>query len=76
MSSSMYQQLIDLLTEAEFPHIKIERLGRFLETVRCINSPLIKAVWTGKVSKQTYLKRLWVPRTRNTSSEQGTYNYS
>ena len=95
MGSPTYQQLIDLLAEAEsisshpqcvlstaeilttnfshlFPHIKIGRPGRFLETVRRINSPLTKAVWTGEVTKQTYLKRSWIPRTRNTSSEQGT----
>ena len=47
-----------------FPHVKIGRPGRFLETVRRLQAPLR----SGKLKeddREMYLKRLWMPRTRN-----------
>ena len=52
-----------------YPHIEIGRPGRFLETVRRINSPVRSCTWKGTTSKQSYLKRLWSPKIRNTKSQ-------
>ena len=75
MTAPTYQQLIELLEEAEklasqpgavlsaaellttnfshlYPHIKIGRPGRFLETVHRINGPMKSSSLRGKVAKQ------------------------
>ena len=52
-----------------YPHIEIGRPGRFLETVRRINSPVRSYTWKGTTSKQSYLRRLWSPKIRNTKSQ-------
>ena len=49
-----------------YPHIKISRPGRFLETVRRINAP----IESGKLQandRRLYLEREWTPRIRNPS---------
>ena len=51
-----------------YPHIKIGRPGRFLETVRRIDGP-IKSDRLKGTSRRSYLKRKWTPRTRNTVSQ-------
>ena len=47
-----------------YPHIKIGRPGRFLETVRRIAGPVKHQRLKGSV-RRSYLKRRWTPRTRN-----------
>ena len=89
MTAPTYQQLIELLEEAEqladsehsiaelltinfsrlFPHIKIGRPGRFLETVHRINSPLIKGT-LAKSFYESYLLKEWMPRSRNPGTSQ------
>ena len=87
MTAPTYQQLIELLEEAEklasqpgavlsaaellntnfsrlYPHIKIGRPGRFLETVRRINGPLLKGKLEGSC-RESYLRKEWKPRIRN-----------
>ena len=47
-----------------YPHISISRPGRFLETVRRIAGPIRNGKLKGP-SNKSYLKRHWIPRTRN-----------
>ena len=47
-----------------FPHIRVGRPGRFLETVRRIAGP-IKCQRLKGSARRSYLKRRWAPRTRN-----------
>ena len=57
-----------------YPHIKIGRPGRFLDTVRRINAPIRSGNLTGE-ERRLYLERQWVPRVRNVTSEcQGLCN--
>ncbi len=49
-----------------YPHIKIGRPGRFLETVRRIEGPIRNGKLKGSPQK-LYLERQWTPRTRNQS---------
>lgn len=88
MSRPTYQELIQLLNEAErdqsdvqstaellaarfrdlYPHISICRPGRFLETVGLIAGP----IRNGKLKEpscESYLKKHWIPRTRNTGTQ-------
>ena len=51
-----------------FPHVSISRPGRFLETVRRIAGPIRSRKLKGP-SRKSYLKRHWVPRTRNTVAQ-------
>ena len=53
-----------------YPHIKIGRPGRFLETIRRIEAPIRNGRLKGS-DKILYLKRKWLPRTRNTSQCRG-----
>ena len=50
-----------------FPHVKIGRPGRFLETVRRLQAPLRSGRLKGSCHR-SYLKRTWMPRLRNMSS--------
>ena len=50
-----------------YPHIKIGRPGRFLETVRRISAP-IKSGKLQANDKRLYLEREWNPRIRNPSN--------
>ena len=59
-----------------YPHIKIGRPGRFLETVRRIDGPIRNGKLKG-TCRQSYLKRRWTPRTRNPGTQcEGMYNYT
>ena len=49
-----------------FPHIGVQRPGRFLETVRRIADPIKHQRLIGSAHR-SYLKRRWTPRTRNTT---------
>ena len=51
-----------------YPHVKIGRPSRFLETVRRINGPIKNGRLKGS-SRKSYLKRRWTPRVRNTSAK-------
>ena len=91
MSVPTYQELIELLNQAEkdttdprsvfstaevlttafvqrYPHIRISRPGRFLETVHRISSPLRHRKWTAKLTKEDYLKQEWSPRIRSSGT--------
>ena len=48
-----------------FPHIGVQKPGRFLETVR-IAGPIKHQRLIGS-ARRSYLKRRWTPRTRNTT---------
>ena len=50
-----------------YPHIRIGRPGRFLETVRRIAGPIKHQRLKGS-ARRSYLKRRWTPRTRNVTS--------
>ena len=51
-----------------YPHIKIGRPGRFLETVGRIDGPIRNGRLKGS-PQRSYLKRQWAPRTRNTTAQ-------
>ena len=57
-----------------YPLIKIGRPRRFLETVQRISGPIKNGKLKGS-SRRSYLKRQWIPRTRNTLA-QGTVDYN
>ena len=46
-----------------YPHIKIGRPARFLETVNRINAPIVKGS-LDESSREPYLRKEWKPRTR------------
>ena len=50
-----------------YPHIKISRLGRFLETVERINAPIESGNLQAD-DKRLYLEREWTPRIPNSNN--------
>ena len=61
--------IAELLTakfSERYPHIKIGRPSRFLETVKRINGPILSGKLAEK-EKREYLERKWTPRIRNPS---------
>lgn len=71
-AQSSEMSAVDILTAKfrhEYPHIVINRPSRFLDSIRRIAAPTRpSAVGPSKLSGsplRTYLKRTWVPRTRN-----------
>ena len=58
-------ELLAAMFSHRFPHIRVGRPGRFLETVRRIAGPIKHQRLHGS-TRRSYLKRRWTPRTRNT----------
>ena len=59
-------ELLTAKFSEHYPHIKISRPGRFLETVKRINAP-IECGKLQAVDLMMYLEREWTPRIRNPS---------
>ena len=63
-SAASVAELLTAKFSHRFPHIRVGRPGRFLETVRRIAGPIKHQRLNGS-ARRSYLKRRWTPRTRN-----------
>ena len=68
-SEFVYQEFMQ-----RHPNIYIGRPSRFLETARRIAGPIKNGKLQG-TARESYLKRQWTPRVRNTTAYQGNYSY-
>ena len=62
--AALVSELLAAKFSRRFPHIRLGRPGRFLETVRRIAGPIDNQRLKGS-ARRSYLKRQWTPRTRN-----------
>jgi hypothetical protein len=63
VGAALVSELLAARFSRRFPHIRVGRPGRFLETVR-IAGPINNQRLKGSACR-SYLKRRWTPRTRN-----------
>ena len=65
-SAASVAELLAAKFSRRFPHIRVGRPGRFLETVRRIAGPIKHQRLNGSACR-SYLKHRWTPRTRSTT---------
>ena len=65
-SAASVAELLTAKFSCRFPHVRVGRPGRSLETVRRIAGPIKHQRLNGS-ARRSYLKRWWTPRTRNTT---------